>query len=204
MKKNDDSIKIIKNNKNIGTYNNRNQAIDISRGKYLTVMDADDYSHPQRIELQVKALKENKEACAVLSDWVRITPSGKFIYKVAWKGGYQHEAAATFFWEKNLLKESIGYYDSVRFGADSEYICRTIKKFGSNSVFRHEVPLVFAAQHPGSLTANLLNGVDGVFGLSEIRRAYKKSWQHWHNSDKNLYLPNGINLRKFPAPNEMI
>ena len=44
----------IKNTQNTGTYASRNTAIEISTGQLITFQDADDYSHPERIEKQVK------------------------------------------------------------------------------------------------------------------------------------------------------
>ena len=38
-----------------------NQGINISRGKYIARMDADDYAYPDRLELQYKFLKENRK-----------------------------------------------------------------------------------------------------------------------------------------------
>ena len=38
-----------------------NQGINISRGRYIARMDADDYAYPDRLELQLQFLKENRK-----------------------------------------------------------------------------------------------------------------------------------------------
>ncbi|PGS45139.1 hypothetical protein COC58_00160 [Bacillus cereus] len=52
-------IKIIVNKKNMGLACSLNECFKIAKGKYIARMDADDVSEKDRIELQVKELKEN-------------------------------------------------------------------------------------------------------------------------------------------------
>ena len=55
----DKRIKIYINNKNLGIAKNMNKGIRLSNGKYLAIMDADDWSYPYRIEEQVQLMEEN-------------------------------------------------------------------------------------------------------------------------------------------------
>lgn len=199
----DDRIIPNYNDVNRGTYNNRNAGLLQARGRYVTVMDADDFCHPQRIAIQLRCLQSQPEASAVLADWVRMGFDGRFIYKNAWTGGYQHEAVATLFFEKEKIVNKIGYYDSVRFGADSEYMNRIRKVFGKSSVYHLKTPLLLASSHEASLTANVEYGVSNIFGSSGIRKIYKNSWEAWHKEASDLYIPLEQETRKFAAPNEM-
>lgn len=189
---------------NRGTYNNRNSGIQQSSGRYVTVMDADDLCHPQRIAIQVRCIENRSNSIAVLADWVRMNFEGRFIYKNAWTGGYQHEAVATLLFDKERIVSKIGYYDGVRFGADSEYLSRIRKVFGKDSVFHLKTPLLIASSHEESLTANVISGVSNIFGSSEIRKRYKKSWEKWHADSENLYISNSQENRIFDAPLEML
>lgn len=67
----DDRIKVYKNDKNRGLAYSLNQAIKKSSGMYLARMDTDDYSYPNRIELQVDFLEKNSQYDLVASrvDW---------------------------------------------------------------------------------------------------------------------------------------
>lgn len=55
----DQRIKLYINNKNLGISENMNKGIRLSNGKYLAIMDADDWSYPYRIEEQVKLMEDN-------------------------------------------------------------------------------------------------------------------------------------------------
>ena len=56
----DNRIKIITNPKNIGIVKSLNLGIDFSNGLYIARQDADDYSHPLRLEIMLNALKKSK------------------------------------------------------------------------------------------------------------------------------------------------
>lgn len=55
----DERIKIFTNEKNLGISGNLNKGVKLSNGKYIAMMDADDWSYPYRIEKQVKVMEEN-------------------------------------------------------------------------------------------------------------------------------------------------
>ena len=57
----DERIKIIQNEKNLGITLNMNNGIRNCTGKYIAILDADDWSYPYRIEEQVKVMEENPE-----------------------------------------------------------------------------------------------------------------------------------------------
>jgi len=58
-KKNDERILLIKNRQNIGLPKSLNKGIQLSRGKYIARMDADDVSMPNRLETQFNYLETN-------------------------------------------------------------------------------------------------------------------------------------------------
>ena len=57
----DNRIKVIKNDKNLGLVASLNKAIKVSKTDYLVRMDTDDYSYPDRLELEYKFIKEHPE-----------------------------------------------------------------------------------------------------------------------------------------------
>jgi len=58
-------IKLIKNKENKGCFKSRAIAIEASKGKYIAMHDADDYSFAYRFGKQVKFLEENKDIWCV-------------------------------------------------------------------------------------------------------------------------------------------
>ena len=52
----DERVRLLRTKRRGGPYAARNQALAAARGEFITLHDADDWSHPQKIELQVCAL----------------------------------------------------------------------------------------------------------------------------------------------------
>ncbi len=77
VKMKDSRTFIYRNSENIGLTKSLNIGLKLCRGEYIARMDADDISHPQRFEKQVKFLDENPN-CTVLGCWcARIDSNGE-------------------------------------------------------------------------------------------------------------------------------
>ncbi len=72
-------IKIINLKKNIGPYRATSLAFKKVKGKYIAILDADDYSHPKRISSQVQELENNSEIGLVITNYKFIDKNNKFI-----------------------------------------------------------------------------------------------------------------------------
>ena len=59
-----------------------NKGINKSNGEYIARMDADDISHPKRIEKQIKFLKKNKSVSIVGTNINLIDHQGNFVRKI--------------------------------------------------------------------------------------------------------------------------
>jgi glycosyltransferase involved in cell wall biosynthesis len=55
----DARLRIIRHEVNRGLVDSLNEGIEESRGKYIARMDADDFAHPRRLELQVRLLERD-------------------------------------------------------------------------------------------------------------------------------------------------
>ncbi|MGC4069587.1 MAG: glycosyltransferase family A protein [Polyangiaceae bacterium] len=75
----DGRIRLFRSKGNQGTYNVRNGLLPFARGKYVTFHDSDDYALPVRVEMQLAALARH-HAKACVSNWLRILPSGPFVF----------------------------------------------------------------------------------------------------------------------------
>lgn len=53
MQNYDDRIKFFENEKNMGLPYTRNRSVDLSKGEYLAILDADDIAYPTRLEKQI-------------------------------------------------------------------------------------------------------------------------------------------------------
>ncbi|MBA2850512.1 hypothetical protein HNP86_000643 [Methanococcus maripaludis] len=80
----DKRIIFLKNEKNIGQGFSRNKGFEIAKGKYIALMDADDYSYPERFEIQKNYLELNKDIDLLFTSYEKKYPdknSTKYIEK---------------------------------------------------------------------------------------------------------------------------
>lgn len=61
LSKEDERIKLFMNKKNLGVPKNMNKGINKCNGKYIAVLDGDDWAYPYRIEEQVKFMEEHTD-----------------------------------------------------------------------------------------------------------------------------------------------
>lgn len=89
----DERIRFIHIPENIGYVPHLNAGIEMARGKYIARMDADDISHPQRLEKQVAFLETNP-AIGLVGTAVNIFSANGPIY--TWVPEQAHEAAKCY------------------------------------------------------------------------------------------------------------
>lgn len=200
----DSRVKYIRNPKNSGAYFSRNCALKISKGKYITVLDADDWSFPQRISYQLSRLVRNKNAKAHLGYYLRLKGNGLFTaFRICGKFSYDgalHKCLASLMVDAAFMKKNLGYWDSVRFGADSELYSRILKICGESSIIEDPIPLMLALDREGSLTTT----EDSKLGSKE-RMEYAENFAEWHKKiPHDLFIEFPLNKRPFQAPEIMV
>ena len=62
----DSRIKVVLNEQNSGAYTSRNIGYSMASGEFLTIFDGDDWQHPQKIELLVRAAEKQSDRTARL------------------------------------------------------------------------------------------------------------------------------------------
>lgn len=204
----DSRIRVIENSIGKGTYASRNQVLSLAKGEFFAVHDSDDFALPERLAIQINWLLKHPKKVALLAEWIRISIEGNFEFKTGWEGAYQHQAHATLVLRTNEIKNRLGYWDSVFFGADTEMIFRIRKVYGDEGAGMLKMPMTLALSHAESLTQHPLIGINkGVNKRSsDVRIEYRKSWEAWHdsfNSDSDAYIAFPQTTRPFVVP-EMI
>lgn len=196
----DSRVKLLSHDFNKGAYAARNTGLRAATGDYITTHDSDDWSHPQKIELQARMLDEEHSTAATVTYWSRADrrmcflgtsrPSGKFLQ-------WNH---SSLMFRRSVL-DAVGEWDQVRVGGDTEMVWRVQRIFGEDAIkeLYPDVPLSFALADVTSLTRSAETHSRTIeYGL---RREYRESADYWHRmcSDPlQLKLIDG--KRAFPSP----
>lgn len=207
----DGRVRLMRNPRNVGPYVSKNLALRHARGAWVTGQDADDWSHPQRIERQVRAMQATGGAVkAGTGLMIRMTEAGHF-GTISSKGpaspdGVMRNALISCMFDRDVLTGDLGNWDSVRFGADAEMMHRARHVLGD--AYRDmAIFTMLCLDHPDSLTG--VTGDGGApGGMSPLRAAYLKAFQAWHAGEgrqkPGFHLPCPLHKRPFDVPSEMI
>lgn len=191
-------IKILTLGLNVGTYASKNVGLSHASGTFVTFQDADDWSHPLRIEKQVKELIKDPFLIASLSKFYRIDiesglPHSNYIYPL-----HRLNSSSLTIRLKDL-KALGNFYDSERTGADSYIIDLIIKLHGENSVKFMQEPLSIGSYRKGSLTG--LNQSLELSGKApDIRLRQRKRYQ---NKIANAYSELAIRSKRIFENNSL-
>ncbi len=198
--KKDKRVHLLKAAKNGGPYVARNLALKKATGTFVTCHDADDWSHPEKIEIQACHLLQNPSVLANTSQQARATSNLQF-YRRGNFGYYTFNNLSSCMFRREPIMQTLGFWDSVRFGADGEFIRRLKKVFGTDSFVELSTgPLSFQRQSANSLTGNTAFGYHGYF--MGARKDYFESQNYYHSiaNTKELHYEFPQNSRPFAVP----
>ena len=133
--KNDNRIKVHRNLNKKGPAESRNIAINMSKGKWISVIDSDDIFFPKKIEKQVDLIKKNKNIIFAGSSLLFIDSKGSHIafYKYknnseSLKGDILRNKSfpphSSYFIKKNYLNKINGYNNRYLMAPDYDLLLR--------------------------------------------------------------------------------
>jgi glycosyltransferase involved in cell wall biosynthesis len=197
----DPRIKVYQTPKNSGSYTARNLALQHATGEFITVHDADDWSHPQKLEKQICHLIDNPSVIANISFWIKCSFQLEF-----WISSKLHQNYSSLMLKRNTLLE-MGGWDEVRIEADAEIVRRIKGRFGRMSIHNvlNDVPLAFGLILPDSLTQNPNTHIRTQ--KHGVRRIYIHASHYYYkfHAKKNhwkIKMPN--QQRAFPVPRSIL
>lgn len=173
----DPRVRLIRQAANGGAYAARNRGLAVASGAFVATHDADDWSHPQKIEREVAALAAKPKLAGVCGYWVRtradlrVTPNWRIGRRILF---FSH---SSFLFRREIAEE-VGPWDPVRVGADADFITRVRMARGEKSVatILPRAPLAFALDAETSLTRSRATHARTVhFGLRQIYHAVAKA-----------------------------
>ena len=197
----DSRVRILTAPVNRGPYVARNLALELATGEFVTCNDADDWSHPQRIAIQLREMLRRQNLVATVAGWARCTNDLLFSRRGN-PGHYGQLNISSLMFRREPVVHALGCWDSVRFGADTEFFNRLKAAFGQNAVL--EMPLAILSL--GRLTSGSLTG-DSAFGYPGFpmgaRRAYRDAYSAHHGRSPATPYRGLAVRRPFPVPAPM-
>jgi len=182
----DSRVRLLRKTVNGGPYAARNAGLEVARGTLITVHDADDWAHPQKIEKQVEAWRASSSGRASVSFHVRVDDRLNFL-----KPTRRHRVElvarnlSSLMVERNVFEE-IGAWDEVRAAGDSEFVGRLRTHFGSASIVETypDAPLSLSLSSSTSLTSDSATGFASMNHVLGARSQYRAAFREWHDSPK--------------------
>jgi hypothetical protein len=171
----DPRVRVLRSPENGGAYTARNTGLAQATGRWLTFQDADDWSHPQRVERQVEVLTGGEGVVATVghavraTDRLQVTSLGLNIVALT---------LPTLLLDRGAVLGALGGYDPVRRSADREFLLRLQAAFGPGSTVTTPGPLAVYQMTPGSLS----RGDMGLLRRHAARQAYATAAGAWHRA----------------------
>jgi len=161
------SIKVIELNENRGTYHARNIGIQYSSGEFITFQDSDDWSHPERVSIQLQHLLRNINTVANFSNFFRVEektglPSCRQNYPLL-----RLNLSSMMIYRKTI-EELGGFDDQRRIESDKRLLNKILSHYGENSIEYIKLPLAVGLLRRNSLTTSKASGFDR-YGYSRHR-----------------------------------
>lgn len=195
----DSRVRAYRLSENRGAYAARNYALRRARGHFVTIHDADDWSHPQKIELQVRQLEDRPGLIANESEWVRAHPNLYFRGTARVSSLWITPNISSMMTRRTHLQQ-LGGWDEVRVAADSELQRRLMHMRDKGDLGRvmPGVPLSFALELSTSLTRR---GATHVHTISYgVRRTYHEAAKFWLKDQPDPLPSLQSAPRSYPAP----
>ena len=200
----DKRIRVMAKDRNDGTYVSKNAGMLLANGEFVAFQDSDDWSHPDRLGKSIAVLDSEPEVVAVTTKWVRMTTEGNMILQI--KNEYSYKALISLVFRRQEVLRQLGFFDSVRAEADSEFERRSRILFGNHRVVNCPWPLSFGRVRPGSITADEELGLVRGTGRP-IREKYRSAYREWHEKigrSHDGYMPFPLGERPFEAPSAIL
>lgn len=196
----DPRIRALRMEQNGGAYVARNYGLDHATGKYVTLHDADDWSHPSKLETQVRYMEAHQDVMGCTSEQVRCDDN-LIIGNPRGGGLLVIFNTSSFLWRRVPVCDALGYWDTVRFGADSEFMRRMQTVFGEKSVIKLPTGILsFQREAESSVTIDPVKGVDGSGVFYGVRKEYREAQEYHHSTAGSLRYSNDPASRPFPVP----
>ena len=171
LSREDSRVRVLHLETNSGTYLAKNVAICHARGEIILFQDSDDYSHVERVMVQVLPLLTDPNVLLTRAKWTRFNPeTGTVIPQDTHVSKYTFITLAV----RRDVFNKIGYFDAVRKAGDDEWYQRLIRFLGRKPILHLDVTLYRAEIRGNNLTADstFMEGGVAKWRISPDRKRY--------------------------------
>ena len=183
--------------KNMGTYVALNIGLKLVKGEYFCILGSDDVYIPEKLQIQIDEFVKNPDYICVIGKYIRKDLSGNICKDIdisieKMKTGNFGEC--TCMYSMSIINK-IGYYDCVRYGADTTFFWRIHKYFGNYDKFKQIDKILYTAiQRPNRLT---------IDSTKANRTIYSSNFKKWLNRG-NYYIGFPLGKRPYNVPKDML
>ncbi|GAA5022801.1 hypothetical protein GCM10023258_13430 [Terrabacter aeriphilus] len=201
----DERLTLVRLESNQGAYRARLRAFSMAKGEFVAVHDDDDWSHPQKVETQVKALIADPGMVANMSYMARVDEDGRFV-RINDNPEFNQRNYSSLMIRADDVRR-LGMWDDLNRAADAEFHDRIFAATGKRVASIETPPLSFMRSRQGSLTSGEIRKGALDFG----RQTYGLLYQNWHLQLKSSIVPNeevsvdfSSSERPFPVPQNFL
>jgi FkbM family methyltransferase len=197
----DPRLRVLRQTTNQGSYAARNAGLAVATGDFVTTHDADDWSHPQKIALQVAHLEAEERLAGNYSYWIRSSEALYFkgLFR-PWRNLTSKNVSSILL--RRAVMEELGGWVEVRVGADSDLMRRLEVLHGQKALggLPFAGPLSISLHEERSLTRQSATHVRTVY--HGVRKEFHDAGEHWRKSARRaeLRIDPARAPRPFPAP----
>lgn len=158
----DSRISYVRNPKNLGVSGTRNRGTSLARGEFIAVLDADDWWHSAKLQLQMASLAAHPSAQICFTGYVRVDASGETEKRVPSDALQPIECTLR---ANNLLLHSAvvirkaaieaagGYDTNLPCAHDWDLYLNVLHKFGPAAFAYVDEPLAYYRMHGASVSS---------------------------------------------------
>ena len=157
--------------RNLGPYLCRNLALARARGAFVAIQDADDLSHPQRLERQIAAFADPRVMCTA-STHLRIDLAGNIQFQDS--GSIIADGTMTSVFRREVF-DLLGPFLATRSRGDVEYRERIRRALGPAAFVATQCPLTLCYSAPTTLSKSTER--DKFHYLKQLRAGFgRRRW----------------------------
>jgi len=178
----DGRVRAYQLDKNVGIWAAKNYGIGKSTGEYVTMHDADDWSHPYKIAEQMKPLLADKAIACSSSHFLRVDENTGQLFSRNADNFLRWNPSSLLF--RTHLADKLGKFHAIGLGNDCEFVARIENRFGFKSHSRIRKPLSVGLWRKDGLSNKFREGNKALERLEH--------WEDWRME----HMAPGTNYQK--------